>query len=329
MTRKRRKSRKGRTLLLTIGAVGGVAAAVGTARRLGRDVPPFYRSLRTRPREWSWGGNRIVWYETGTPAAGEATAPVVLVHSIHAVASAWEMRELFGRFGADHRVLAYDLLGFGASDRPDVDYDAELYRDLLRDVLRELAGEPAHVVASSLSAAHALSVAAEQPDLFRSLTLINPTGLLTQAESPGPGGRALQNLLRTPWLGEALYNLLVSRPSLRWFSSRLYRDPALPERSAEERYAAAHQPGARYAPAAFLGDALAHNAYLALRTLEVPTLAVWSPSELLDTEAEREAFSAVAPRVEEAWIEDCGAVPHEERPEEVEAAVRSFWGGIT
>lgn len=326
---KHRPRKKGRALLFTLGAVGGLAAALGAARRLGRDVPPFYRSLRARPREWSWAGHRIVWYETGAPAAaGGDAAPVVLVHSIHAVASAWEMRELFARLGSHRRALAYDLLGFGASDRPDVDYDAELYQDLLRDFLREVAGGPAHVVASSLSAAHALGVAAEEPDLFRSLALINPTGLLTQAERPGAGGRVLQNLLRLPWLGESLYNLLVSRPSLRWFGSRIYRDPG-PESATEERYAAAHQPGARYAPAAFLGDALAKNVYMALRMLEVPTLAVWSPSDYLDTETEREAFAAVAPAVERATIEDCGAVPHEERPEEVVKVLRGFWAGLT
>lgn len=327
--RPRRPSRvKRRALFLTLGAVGGLAA-LGTARRLGRDVPPFYRSLKARPREWSWAGHRIVWYEGGAPAAGGGAAPVVLVHSIHAVASAWEMRELFARLGADRRVLAYDLLGFGASDRPDLDYDAELYQDLLRDFLREVAGGPAHVVASSLSAAHALALAAEKPGLFRSLALINPTGLLTQAERPGARGRVLQNLLRTPWLGEALYNLLVSRPSLRWFGSRRYRDPALPESSTEERYAAAHQPGARYAPAAFLGDALARNVYMALRMLDVPALAVWSPSDYLETEAEREAFTAVAPAVAQATIEDCGAVPHEERPDEVAEVLRGFWEGLT
>lgn len=324
---RRRGRARGRALLFTVGAVGGVAVALGAARRLGRDVPPFYRSLRARPREWSWAGHRIVWYEAGAPAAARDAAPVLLVHSIHAVASAWEMRELFARLGADRRVLAYDLLGFGASDRPDLDYDADLYQDLLRDFLREVAGGPAHVVASSLSAAHALALAAEEPGLFRSLALINPTGLLTQAERPGARGRVLQNLLRTPWLGEALYNLLVSRPSLRWLGSRLYRDREPPETSTEERYAAAHQPGARYAPAAFLGDALARNVYMALRTLEVPALAVWSPSGFLDNETEREAFAAVAPAVGQATIEDCGAVPHEERPDEVERVLRGFWEG--
>ncbi|HLE85084.1 MAG TPA: alpha/beta fold hydrolase [Thermoanaerobaculia bacterium] len=328
---RRRALRGARKLALVAGVGGGLVAAVAAARRLGRDTPPLYRSLRATPRDWSWGGHRLTYYEAapavdaGKVGSGAAARePVVLVHLIHAAASAWEMRELFARFGAERRVLAYDLLGFGASDRPDADYDADLYQELLRGFLREVAGSPADVVASSLSAAHALCAAAAEPGLFRSLTLINPTGLLTQAERSGAAGRALQNLLRTPWLGEALYNLLVSRPSLRCFASRIYRDPELEEETIGQRYAAAHQPGARYAPAAFLGDALARNTYMALRALEVPALAVWSPAESL----EEQAFMAVAPGIEQTVIEDCGALPHEERPEKVAGAIRSFWRGL-
>jgi pimeloyl-ACP methyl ester carboxylesterase len=332
---RRRALRGARKLALVAGVAGGLVAAVAAARRLGRDTPPLYRSLRTTPREWSWGGHRLTYYEAapavdaGKVGSGAAARePVVLVHSIDAAASAWEMRELFARFGAERRVLAYDLLGFGASDRPDADYDADLYQELLRGFLREVAGAPADVVASSLSAAHALHAAAAEPGLFRSLTLINPTGLLTQAERSGAAGRGLQNLLRTPWLGEALYNLLVSRPSLRWFASRIYREPELEEETIGQRYAAAHQPGARYAPAAFLGDALARNTYMALRALEVPALALWSPAESLETAEEQQAFTAVAPGIEQTVIEGCGALPHEERPEEVAGAIRGFWRGL-
>ncbi len=306
------------------GLAAGGAAALVALRRLGRDTPPLYRSLRATPRELSWSGFRVVSYTAGP----EDAAPVVLVHGIHAAASAWEMRELFSRLAeGGHRVIAYDLLGFGASDRPDVDYDADLYQDLLRSVLDELAGAPADVVASSLSAAHALGLAAAEPERFRSLTLINPTGLLTQAESQRSRGRWLQAALRAPWLGEALFNLLVSRPSLRHFTGKLYGDGADPLAAevAAQGYATAHQPGARYAPAAFLGDALAANVYMALRTLEVPALAVWSRSGLQRTERESDAFAGVAPGVGQVWIEDSGALPHEERPAEVVERLEGWW----
>ncbi len=318
--------RSARRALLVAGLAGGAVAGLAVARRLGRDTPPLYRSLPTAPLEFPFRNHRVVWYVGGR----EGAAPVVLIHGIHTAASAWEMRGLFSRLGEDHRVYAYDLLGFGASERPEIDYDAELYVDLLRELLRREVRRPAHVVASSLSAAHAIALAAEEPDAFASLTVINPTGLLTQAEGQRTRGRIVEALLRAPWVGEAFYNLLVSRPLLRLWRGRLPRlaaPVAGDESSTEQSYTTAHQPGARFAQAAFLGDALACNTFVALRAVQAPLLAVWGEDAAsLGTagiEEEQAAFAGVAPRSEHAWVQ-AGAFPHEEMPDEVSGLVREW-----
>lgn len=323
-----RSARRALALAGVAGLAGGAVAGLAVARRLGKDVPPLYRSLRSTPLEFPFRNHRVVWYTASKEGAinKEAAERLVLIHGIHAAASAWEMRELFAGLAEDHRVYALDLLGFGASDRPEIDYDDQLYVDLLREFLRREVRRPAHVVASSLSAAHAIALAAEDPEPFASLTVINPTGLLTQAEGQRAGGRLVETVVRAPWIGEALYNLLVSRPSLRRWANRLYggTDHVLEERATAHHYTTAHQPGARFAPAAFLGDALARNTYVALRRLEVPVLAIWSEDGgPLDTEEEQAAFSGVAPDSEHAWIES-GPLPHEEAPGEVTELIRGW-----
>jgi len=323
-----RSARRALALAGVAGLAGGAVAGLAVARRLGRDVPPLYRSLRSTPLDFPFRNHRVVWYTAGNEGAihKQGMERVVLIHGIHAAASAWEMRELFDRLAADHRVYALDLLGFGASDRPEIDYDDQLYVDLLREFLRREVRRPAHVVASSVSAAHAIALAAEDPEPFASLTVINPTGLLTQAEGQRAGGRLVETVVRAPWIGEALYNLLVSRPSLRRWASRLYQgsDLLLEEHATAHHYSTSHQPGARFAPAAFLGDALARNTYVALRGLEVPLLAIWSEDGgPLDTGEEQAAFSGVAPEAEHVWIES-GALPHEQAPEEVADLVRGW-----
>jgi pimeloyl-ACP methyl ester carboxylesterase len=307
--------------------VGALAAAGATllarASQLGKETPPLYRTLKARPREFAWGEHRITYYERGQKDG----TPVVFVHSIHAAASAREVSEPFERLMGDHHVFAYDLLGFGASDRPDVAYDATLYQRLLRDFLGQVVGRPAHVVATSVSAAHAVGVAASDPELFASLVMVNPTGLLTQAESQGTRGRLLESLFRLPVIGEGLYNLLVSRPSLEYYGKKTFAHPEseTARQLREHEYTTAHQRGARYAPAAFIGDALATNVYMALRTLTVPALSVWTDHNgYRSTEAERQAFAGVAPTVEQARISDCGALPMDERPEELEQALRRW-----
>lgn len=317
-----RRGRRWTPWVVTAGVVGGAIAALAVARSLGRDTPPVVRSLRARPRTFDWREHGIVYYETGRADA----PPVVLVHSIHAAASAWEWRAVFGDLGADHHVFAYDLLGFGASERPDADYDAELYAELLRDFLVEVVDGPAHVVASSLSGAHALVLAAEAPELFASLTVINPVGLVAQAGGQGWGGMALETLVRTPFVGEALFNLLVSRPSLRFFASKLYRpeNGRLVDSIVDHGYVTAHQENARFAPAAFVGGALKADVEAALGALAVPALAVWSDETGAGpSHDEREAFAEVGgAALRHVHLPGLGALPHEESPAELVALVR-------
>lgn len=322
-----RSSSKTPWIALGLGALAAAGAtALARASRLGRETPPLYRTLKARPREYAWGEHRITYYERGP----ESGAPVVFVHSIHSAASAREVSEPFERLMGDHHVFAYDLLGFGASDRPDIAYEPTLYQRLLRDFLRDVVGRPAHVVATSVSAAHAVEVAATDPDLFRSLVMVNPTGLLTQAESQGARGRFLESLFRLPIVGEGLYNLLVSRLSLEYYGKKTFAHPdaEAARRVREHEYVTAHQQGARYAPAAFIGDALATNVYMALRTLTVPALSLWTDhSGPRSTAAERQAFAGVAPAIEQTRISDCGALPMDERPEELEQILRRWISG--
>ncbi|HEX2165295.1 MAG TPA: alpha/beta fold hydrolase, partial [Thermoanaerobaculia bacterium] len=291
--------------------------------RRGRQAPPTGPSLPSPAGEWTWRGRRVATYRRGEGP------PVVLVHSIHAAASAGEMRELFERLARDRAVWAYDLLGFGASERPRTTYRAEDYVELLGDFLREVVGGPADVVASSLSGAHAIAAASRRPELFRSLVLVNPTGVVTLANGRGPGARLAEAAFRAPVLGDALFGLLTSRPSLAWYDRRAYRHrPAAPARL-DRQWAAAHQPNARFAPAAFLGHRLALDVAAAVRDLSVPALTVWTPpSGFQDTDAESRAIAQLNPHLASRVIEDAGAVPHEERPADFEAVVREWWEGV-
>ena len=313
-----------RALLPLAAAAGGLAAGLWSLTRAGRrHAPPLAATLPAAAESWRWRGHRIATYRRGDGP------PVVLVHSIHAAASAREGGELFRRLAADRTVHAYDLLGFGASERPPLDYRADLYVELLGDFLPEVVGEPADVIASSLSGGHALQAACRWPERFRSLVLVNPTGLVTLANGRGPGRRLAEAALRAPLVGDALFGALVSRPSLAWYDRQAYRDPRLVDTLLDHQWATTHQPNARFAPAAFLGNSLATNVARALKRLSVPALAVWTPpSGFQDTDAESRAFAHLNPHLDTRTIDDCGALPQQERPADFEAVVREWWEGV-
>jgi len=310
--------------LVAGGVAGGLATGLWALARAGRGLPPVHRSLPVEGRLYRWRGHRVIFYRRGEGP------PVVLVHAIHAAASAREMREPFERLAADHTVFAFDLLGFGASDRPPLRYTAALYVDLLADFLREVVAEPAVVVASSLSAAHALAAARRTPGQVRALVLVNPTGMATLADGRGPAGRLVERLFRSPVVGEALFHGLVSRPSLRHYGHKTYGDRRLVDRSLiSAQYRTSHQRGAHWAPAAFLGGALDRNVERDLAALTVPALVVWTPCHgFQDTEAESRAYASVNPHLESRVILGSGALPHDEKPEEFEALVREWLGRI-
>jgi pimeloyl-ACP methyl ester carboxylesterase len=159
--------------------------------------------------------------------------------------------------------------------------------------------------------------------------MVNPTGLVTLANGRGMRGRLLEAAFRAPLLGEALFGALVSRPSLAWYDRKAYGDPRLVDRErVDHQWATAHQPNARFAPAAFVGRALAIDVARDLELLSVPALAIWTPpSGFQDTDAESRAFAELNPHLASRTIDDCGALPHEERPADFEAVVREWWEG--
>ena len=107
---------------------------------------------------------------------GEEGAPVALMlHGFPDSSALWDKVTPF-LIDAGFRVIAPDLRGFGETDiAPDHDaYD--IYSDIIPDaldILRVLNIERAHVVGHDFGAPVAWGLAANQPEIFKSLTAIS------------------------------------------------------------------------------------------------------------------------------------------------------------
>ena len=73
----------------------------------------------------------VAYYRAGTGA------PLLLIHSINAAATAYEMKPLFDRFVGERTVYAIDLPGFGFSARSDRDYSIALYTEAIKALLAQ------------------------------------------------------------------------------------------------------------------------------------------------------------------------------------------------
>ncbi len=253
--------------------------------------------------------------------------PLVLIHSVNAGASAYEMRPLFEFFRGRRPIYALDLPGFGFSERTNRTYSPEIYAAAVLDLLREInAGSRggADVVALSLGSEFAARAAIERPELIHSLVVISPTGMASRMEAGERGSSAYQALSFPLW-GQALYDLLVTRGSLRYFLERSFtREPDAG--MLEYAYATTHQPGARYAPLYFVsGQLFTPNAIDRLYTrVTQPALVIYDRDgytrfdalpQLLDERSNWRATRVAPTR----------GLPHFERLGDTARALTAFW----
>ena len=115
------------------------------------------------------GPYRIHYFTGGT---GE---PLVLVHGLGS--SALDFVFLMPGLAKGHRVFALDLLGYGASDRPDVDYSVTLQTGILRQFLDGQGLARVDLAGLSMGGWIALRFAAQSPERVRRLVLLDSAGM--------------------------------------------------------------------------------------------------------------------------------------------------------
>jgi pimeloyl-ACP methyl ester carboxylesterase len=171
-------------------------------------------------------------------------------------------------------------------------------------------------------------VTARAADRVTQLVTISPTGLGGVLDKdPTAVQRAVTAMLRSPILGETLFNALASRPSLRWFlEHQSYADPAsVTAEIVEHYYAVTHQPGARFVPAYFVGGGLNIDVARDLPFIEAPVLVAWgerAPSVSALPNASE--FLKLARHGSLATFARSGLLPHEEEPQAVCDAIETF-----
>jgi pimeloyl-ACP methyl ester carboxylesterase len=290
----------------------GLAAWNGRVYRQTRRLD-YPQPLEGETGIYDWPAGRIYYTRRGQ------REPVLLVHGIYAGADSHDYIQVFGPLSERYRVYAYDLLGFGHSDRPDVRYSGALYVRLMEDFIRDVIGRPVTVIANSLSGSHAIVAAAEAPELIRRLLLITPDGTTTQSVQPGAlanGANVAFNLL--PDLGEGVRNLIATRASLRWYLRNMaYYDPQkITAERIEYGYRSSHQPGAEHALIAFVTGRLNVPVDDALPRTTQPLSLFWGREARVSPLSEAAMFLALRPDARLEVFERTGLDLLSERPQE-------------
>jgi len=199
---------------------------------------------------------------TGGSAAG---VPLLLIHSVNAAASAYEVKPLFDHYRGLRPVYAIDLPGYGCSDRSDRRYTPRLMTDAVLAVAAGIAarhgGAPIDAIAVSLSCEYLARAAVERPAAFRSIGLVSPTGLDRVQPRFGPpdGDRGqawlFAVLARAPW-SAAVYRGLTRPGVIRFFLAKTWGSKNIDEGLLAYDIVTTRQPGASFAPFFFVSGFL-------------------------------------------------------------------------
>lgn len=255
-------------------------------------------------------------YELAGPPDAQA---VVLIHGFSVPYYIWD--PTFAALAeAGFRALRYDLYGRGFSDRPDAEYNADLYDRQLRELLDALdIRAPADVVGLSMGGPIAIHFAGRHPERVRRIVLVDPAGFpLKQPLAAG--------LIRISPLGE----WLMDRFGEQILVKSLVKDMKYPERFPDytERYRAqTRYAGFRRALLSTMRSGMltsAAEAYRRVGEQGKPVLLLWGREDHTVPFSLSEQVRAAIPHAEFHAIDEAGHVPHLERPEVVNPILVEF-----
>ncbi|AFY51132.1 putative hydrolase or acyltransferase of alpha/beta superfamily [Nostoc sp. PCC 7524] len=265
---------------------------------------------------------KIVYYtQTAAPWLDNHTEelpPLLFLHNFGGGASAYEWSKVYPAFAPTHRILAPDLIGWGESAHPVRDYQIKDYLIAIAEFISQTCHQPVTVVASSLTAALAIRLAIQQPELFQSLYLVCPSGFDDFGQ--GAGRRLPLAIINTPLLDNLIYALgAENEMAVRNFlQSFLFTKPERVTPEMVQAYlTSAQQPNAKFAALAFLRGDLYFDLSLYIQQLTIPTVFFWGEQAQFTTIQLGRRLANLNISAIRAFhaIADAGVLPHLETPE--------------
>jgi pimeloyl-ACP methyl ester carboxylesterase len=263
---------------------------------------------RSHQRWLEIGGRRVNVIELGSGP------PVVFVHGLSGSWQNWlEQLPVFAR---DHRVVAVDLPGFGASEMPDWQISISGYGRWLDALYDALGIDVAAVVGNSMGGFISAELAIAYPARVERLVLVSAAGLTVEHQRHDRTLAVLRTLDRrlaayAGWLGTRS-DTLARRPRARRmiFGLVAHRPDLLPGPLVAEQIRGSGKAG--FVPAL---DALtSYPIRDRLPEIACPTLIVWGTKDWLVPVGDADEFARLIPNARKVVWPETGHMAMLERP---------------
>ncbi|MCP9463304.1 MAG: alpha/beta hydrolase [Nitrospira sp.] len=241
--------------------------------------------------------------------------PLILLHGFSG--SMWQWEHQQQPLAQHYRVITPDLLGFGLSDKPDIDYRPDQMVDFLTNFMDALEIPRATLIGNSMGAGLAIAMALDRPERVDKLVLIGglPPNIRSNVTSP-----IVKRTLDTQaplWLLSLGNRLFGSRLVRSTLSELIYDQslvtPAVLERSNRHR----QRPGL-IKPMLAMKETIGlwESGYaVRLRTIRHPTLIIWGEEDRIFPLSVGQELHHLIEGSQFVSIPLAGHIPQWERPD--------------
>ena len=234
--------------------------------------------------------------------------PVVLVHGYATPYYIYD-KEFESLLSDGYKVLRYDLLGRGFSDRPEVDYTPELFAIQLRELTSELFGDtPFYLFGTSMGGIICSAFCTMFPDSVKKLVLLAPAGMDT-FKPP-----FYMKLSAIPLLGDLMFRTIGGKTLLKRCASELkYSDGDAYDYYIRSFAAAAKYKGFLRCTLSSLRNTILKTEkdtryYIAMAAHEIPTLVIWGTDDRTMPYYQQARMQEVLPHAEMVTFPDSGHI---------------------
>lgn len=246
-------------------------------------------------------GSNIRYREFGESSG--TSKHLLFLHGLGSSSDRWiDIPEAFSRH---YHTIAVDLIGFGGSDSPDLNYTINAFREFVLDFMSSIQIDDGRttIIGHSLGGYIAAEIAIENRNMVDSLVLIDSSGMLDRP---------------TPLLDEYLEAAIsASHEKVKRVFEQLVAQswrviPILVDAFINR----INRPGAKHAfESAFLNSTNTQIGLYRLKRIQnVPTLIIWGKNDNLIPVEHSKLFEQTIKNSSLEIVEDAGHAPYAEKP---------------
>lgn len=284
-----------------------------------------------RAKFWQWRGHKIHYVHQG---GHSDYPPLLLVHGFGASTDHW--RKNISALSADFDVWAIDMLGFGRSAKPMLEYSGLLWQAQLQDFIADVIQRPVILAGNSLGGYASLCVGGNHPEAVAGVVLLNSAGPFSEdrPKPPATMRSAIASTIRTfmlqPLPSWMLFQYVRQRSVIRRTLEQVYLDKsAITEQLIQDIQRPAFDPGAAQVFASVFKAPSGEKIDVLLQKMTCPLLLLWGEGDPWMNCRERGAqFRRHYDQVREHFLQ-AGHCPHDEVPGQVNALIRDWVREVT